>query len=238
MILTSCAASHGPSAPELGGCPVFPRSNVWNQPVDQLPVAKDSAALIRSIGLDAPLRAGFGSGLYHGQEIGIPYVVVSGASTPKTTPRFQYANESDKGPYPIPANVPIEGDPHPDGDRHALTFRVHGLDQQTVPDPHLLRGIGLDQLGGELYEPSIMCDTYQALLVAEGCYGLRFGHDLDEKRPARKVTRLDRVEQVAAVAFAIAGDQRCGLGIAEVLDALLGAEVELDPNALVRGVDH
>src|ERR1700733_13264710 len=106
-------------SPEVGGCPVFPRSNVWNQPVDQLPVAKDSAAPIRSIGLGAPLRAGFGSGLYHGQEIGIPYVVVSGASTPKTTPRFQYANESDKGPYPIPANVPIEGDPHPDGDRHA-----------------------------------------------------------------------------------------------------------------------
>jgi hypothetical protein len=113
-------ASHGPSAPELGGCPVFPRSSVWNQPVDRLPVAGDSATLIRSIGLDAPLRAGFGSGLYNGQQIGIPYVVVSGANTPKTTPRFQFAGESDKGPYPIPPDVPIEGDPHPDGDRHAL----------------------------------------------------------------------------------------------------------------------
>jgi hypothetical protein len=35
---------------------------------------------------------------------------------------FEYADESDKGPYPIPANVPIEGAPgHLDsGDRHAL----------------------------------------------------------------------------------------------------------------------
>jgi len=35
---------------------------------------------------------------------------------------FEYADESDKGPYPIPANVPIEGQPRAsnDGDRHAL----------------------------------------------------------------------------------------------------------------------
>ena len=44
-----------------------------------------------------------------------------GSRTPKTKPRFDYADESDPGPYPIPANVPIEGDPNPgDGDRHAL----------------------------------------------------------------------------------------------------------------------
>ncbi len=84
-------------------------------------MAKDSAALISSIGLDAPAHADFGSGLYDGQRIGIPYVVVSGAKTPKSRPRFEYADESDAGPYPIPANVPIEGDPQPgDGDRHAL----------------------------------------------------------------------------------------------------------------------
>jgi hypothetical protein len=115
----SGAGAGGP--PTLAGCPVFPASNAWNQPVDKLPIAKDSATLIRSIGLDAPVHADFGSGLYDGQTIGIPYVVVSGRSTPKSHVAFQYADESDKGPYPIPRNVPIEGDPHPDnGDRHAL----------------------------------------------------------------------------------------------------------------------
>ena len=87
----------------VGGCPVFPASSVWNQPVNRLPVAKDSAALIRSIGLDSPVHPDFGSGLYDGQRIGIPYVVVSGARTPKLRVHFDYADESDPGPYPIPA---------------------------------------------------------------------------------------------------------------------------------------
>ena len=77
--------------------------------------------MIGSIGLDSPVHPDFGSGLYDGQKIGIPYVVVSGSSTPKAKPTFDYADESDPGPYPIPQNVPIEGDPNPgDGDRHAL----------------------------------------------------------------------------------------------------------------------
>jgi hypothetical protein len=100
---------------------VFPPTSVWNERIDRLSVASDSAALIRSIGLDSPVHPDFGSGLYNGQLIGIPYVVVSGKRTPLARPKFDYASESDAGPYPIPASVPIEGDPHPDGgDRHAL----------------------------------------------------------------------------------------------------------------------
>jgi hypothetical protein len=108
-------------APTIGGCPLFPASNAWNQRVDMLPVEPDSAALIASIGLDAPVHADFGSGLWDGSRIGIPYVVVHGKQTPKSRVAFDYADESDKGPYPIPANVPIEGQPaNTDGDRHAL----------------------------------------------------------------------------------------------------------------------
>ena len=100
---------------------MFPATSVWNQRVDRLPIAKDSATLIRAIGLDSPVHPDFGSGFYNGQLIGIPYVVVSEKRTPKARPKFDYADESDVGPYPIPASVPIEGDPHPDnGDRHAL----------------------------------------------------------------------------------------------------------------------
>jgi hypothetical protein len=108
-------------APVLGGCPVFPANSVWNQPVDELPVAANSAQLVASIGLDASVHADFGAGLYDGSIIGIPYVVVRGSKTPKSRLRFEYADESDKGPYPIPRNVPIEGAPNAgDGDRHAL----------------------------------------------------------------------------------------------------------------------
>jgi hypothetical protein len=120
-VIAGAAGAAPATPPTIGGCPVFPTTSVWNQPVDRLPVEKDSATLIGSIGLDSPVHPDFGSGLYDGQKIGIPYVVVSGSSTPKAKPRFDYADESDPGPYPIPQNVPIEGDPNPgDGDRHAL----------------------------------------------------------------------------------------------------------------------
>ncbi|HWB23347.1 MAG TPA: hypothetical protein VG652_10710, partial [Gaiellaceae bacterium] len=68
------------AAPEIAGCPIFPASNPWNQRVDKLPVAKNSAAMIRAIGLDAPLHPDFGSGRYDGQIIGIPYNVVTDAT--------------------------------------------------------------------------------------------------------------------------------------------------------------
>jgi hypothetical protein len=114
-------ATRSASAPTLAGCPVFPASNVWNQPVSTLPVAADSAQLIASIGLTAGVHADFGSGLYDGQSIGIPFVVVNGKTTPKSRVKFDYTDESDKGPYPIPSNVPIEGYPNPgNGDRHAI----------------------------------------------------------------------------------------------------------------------
>jgi hypothetical protein len=101
--------------PKLAGCPVFPASNPWNQPVAKLPVAANSTAIVDSIGADTGLHPDFGSGLWDGAPIGIPITVVK-ASVPKVRPSFDYADESDRGPYPIPAGVKIEGG----GDRHAL----------------------------------------------------------------------------------------------------------------------
>ena len=111
----------GSSRPTVGGCPVFPASSAWNRRVDALPVAANSRTLLASIGLDASLHPDFGSGLWEGSRIGIPFTVVSGSHTPMSRPRFDYADESDRGPYPIPSKVPIEGQPGSnDGDRHAL----------------------------------------------------------------------------------------------------------------------
>jgi hypothetical protein len=121
-LVAALAGSASSTGPTLAGCPVFPASNPWNTPVDTLPVAADSATLIASMGVDSGVHADFGSGLYDGSRIGIPFVVVDAKSTPKSRVSFQYASESDKGPYPIPKNVPIEGAPaHANtGDRHVL----------------------------------------------------------------------------------------------------------------------
>jgi hypothetical protein len=121
-VVLSLTAATASSPPTIAGCPVFPASSVWNQRVDRLPVAPHSTALIASIGLDDPVHADFGSGLYDGSRIGIPYVVVHGRSIPRSHVSFEYADESDREPYPIPKNVPIEGEPAHgnEGDRHAL----------------------------------------------------------------------------------------------------------------------
>ena len=100
-------------------CPIFPPTSHWNLPVDRLPVARGSAAIVRSIGSAAPLHPDFGSGTYEGRPIGIPYVTVS-ARQPRVPVSFEYADESDRGPYPIPPNAPIEGGPDADGDRHVI----------------------------------------------------------------------------------------------------------------------
>lgn len=77
----------GSAAPlRLAGCPVFPATDFWNCRVDSLPVARDSAAIVASIGGDEPLRADFGSGLWQGSPIGIPFTVV-GKATPKVSVR-------------------------------------------------------------------------------------------------------------------------------------------------------
>ena len=54
------------------------------------------------------MHADFGSGLYEGGPIGIPYTTVSRRQK-RVRVSFDYADESDKGPYPIPRDAPIEG---------------------------------------------------------------------------------------------------------------------------------
>jgi hypothetical protein len=137
------------SSPRIAGCPVFPPSSAWNERVDKLPVAANSDALIRSIGLGVGVHADFGSGQWDGSYIGIPFVVVHGARTPKSRIAFEYADESDKGPYPVPTNVPIEGAPaHAnEGDRHALivdrdTCRLYELYALQRSGSHWTAGSG------------------------------------------------------------------------------------------------
>ena len=115
----AATSSWGSPLPAAKSCPVFPVDNAWNRRVDGLPVAAGSAATVEAIGASKTMHADFGSGLWDGGPIGIPITVV-GKGQAKSTVRFEYADESDRGPYPIPAGVKIEGGAGADGDRHAL----------------------------------------------------------------------------------------------------------------------
>jgi hypothetical protein len=116
LLLVVCGSpAHALRVPTAPRCAVFPKTNAWNKRVDALPVAPDSDAIIRSIGADVGLHPDFGSGKYQGGRIGIPFDVVT-KKTPRSRVTFDYADESDKGPYPIPRTVHVESG----SDRHAL----------------------------------------------------------------------------------------------------------------------
>jgi len=108
-------------ATALAGCPALPADNVWNVPVDALPLDANSAAYMASIGAGSSVHADFGSGLWQGGPIGIPYVAVPGSQL-RVGISFEYDDESDPGPYPVPTDAPIEGGPGSDGDRHVLVL--------------------------------------------------------------------------------------------------------------------
>jgi hypothetical protein len=102
----------------LEGKRAFPADNPWNQDISKEPLDPNSDNLIASIGKNKPLHPDFGT-VYQGAPNGIPYVVVSG-DQPKVPVAFEYADESDPGPYPIPPDAAIEGGPKSKGDRHII----------------------------------------------------------------------------------------------------------------------
>ena len=117
--LGSAPASASPSAsvsaspsPRPAGCTIFPADNVWHAQVANLPVHPNSANFIAHVGPNAALHPDFGAALYNGQEMGIPITVVP-PNTPAVPVTFEVADESDRGPYLIPAGARVEG-----GDDH------------------------------------------------------------------------------------------------------------------------
>ena len=109
-VLLAMSDDLDPNAPLPGACSVYPSDNVWNVPVDGLPVAADSANMIAQIGLTSHLHPDFDA-----VGDGIPYNIVS-LSTPTSTVSFTYSSESDHVAYPIPPSPVIEGG----SDRHLL----------------------------------------------------------------------------------------------------------------------
>jgi Dockerin type I domain len=106
--------------PTIGSCPVFPANNIWNMPVDKLPVSSHSSTYISTIGQNTAVHPDFGT-VYNGAPNGIGFVTVPGTQT-KYPATFTYSDESDPGPYAIPLNAPIEGGSNSTGDRHVISI--------------------------------------------------------------------------------------------------------------------
>jgi hypothetical protein len=118
---TTAPPKKAPARPSRasGGCPVLPADNVWHAKVTGLPVVRQSGASVAAAGADRGVHPDFGSGEYEGRPFGMPITTVP-AGQAKVRVSFEYAGESDRGPYPIPVGAKIEGGPNADGDRHVI----------------------------------------------------------------------------------------------------------------------
>lgn len=123
------------AAPAIDGCQLFPNNNVWNTAIDTLPVDPSSNAYVSSIGSSSHVHADFGAGLWDGGPIGIPFITVSNSQA-RVPISFDYSDESDAGPYPIPANAPIEGGASSSGDRHVIVLEKDSCTLYEVYDAH------------------------------------------------------------------------------------------------------
>jgi hypothetical protein len=101
---------------------IFPPDNPWNLDISGLPVHPSSATFIAAIGASGHLYADFGT-YWRGRPIGLPFNLVR-REQPHLPVSFEYASESDPGPYPIPPDALIEGGPSSDGDRHVIVLDV------------------------------------------------------------------------------------------------------------------
>jgi hypothetical protein len=118
--------------PALGSRTVFPADNPWNTDISAQPVDAASATLLASCGV-RNLHPDFGA-VY-----GIPYVLVGNGTTRRPI-TFDYADESDPGPYPIPNDAPIEGGASSTGDRHVLVVDTVAWKLYELYDAHPLNG--------------------------------------------------------------------------------------------------
>ena len=104
-------------------CTLLPADNIWNRTINSLPVHARSAQYIASIGGSTMLHPGYGSRLWQGDTIGLPYIVVP-AGQPLVPISFDYVEDSDPGPYPLPPDAPIQGGTNSSGDRHVLVVQA------------------------------------------------------------------------------------------------------------------
>ncbi len=122
LVTTTSAASTGTGStvPGASNCPMFPADNVWNTPISSLPVNAQSSTWMASMDASTTfLHPDYGPSDDPSNPYGIPFTVVP-AGTPFVSVSFQYADESDPGPYPFGPNTPIEGGQSSNGDRHAI----------------------------------------------------------------------------------------------------------------------
>ncbi|MFI5131553.1 MAG: hypothetical protein ACHQFX_16240 [Chitinophagales bacterium] len=100
---------------------IFPSDNAWNLDISNAAIDPYNSQIIAGFSSNT-IKADFGSGLWNGAPIGIPYIVVCGNQSKTGINYTDYGDESDPGPFPIPLTAPIEG--NGSGDSHVIAVDI------------------------------------------------------------------------------------------------------------------
>src|SRR3954454_12967720 len=138
--LGSCSVFPQPPASLTPRAPSLPTQAAWNQDISKAPRDPRSAAYISYIGGGDLLHPDFGSP----RPYGFPFAVVGPGQRQLPVHYTAYGDESDPGPFPIPAGAPIEGGNGSDGDRHVLVvdnsscklYELYRAFYAAKPKPH------------------------------------------------------------------------------------------------------
>ena len=116
VLLTGVAVACTP-LPGAPNCSAFPDDNVWHSDISKLPVDSHSAAWLAATGATSgrKLHPDFGPSDDPAAPYGIPVTTVAGTHA-KVSVSFDYADESDKVPYPLGTDIKLESG----GDAHAI----------------------------------------------------------------------------------------------------------------------
>jgi hypothetical protein len=109
----------------LAAMQVFPKDSPWNEDISKLPVLKDSDKMIAGIGKDKKL----------GWNLDMGFVIVPPDQPKVDLKLVEYPDESDKGPFPIPDNAPVEGWPIEGGKLEDIQRKGEGDRHVLVVDP-------------------------------------------------------------------------------------------------------
>ncbi len=140
--LTPCQVFPDPPASLSARAPSLPTEAAWNQNISKAPRDPRSDAYIAYISSQGGdnLHPDFGSP----REYGFPYSVVGAGQRLLPVHYTAYGDESDPGPFPVPAGAPVEGGNRSDGDRHVLVvdrtgcklYELYRAFYVAKPQPH------------------------------------------------------------------------------------------------------
>lgn len=141
----------------LAALEIFPPDNPWNRTVDDWPLHPDSKAIIASIGVDKPLRCNPDMG----------FVLIPPDQKRTDVKVLSYPDESDKGPFPVPDNVPIEGWPVYAQRAGSKNVTLDDLQRDKANEGGDRHAIVVDPVNRMLYEFFTMKKTDQGWQAAQ-----------------------------------------------------------------------